>query len=139
MQLLLHLRVLLDLLRQLEQFVLEFLAGTLTVPDHLLILSYVLLQVIEHLKFLIEGNQCVQFVLKLDLLFLQCQLKRILVSLVKHLSCESASSGHLGHFRCCGRAVIGAIRRVILQSSGRRLRLLLARMEAACGALATKR
>ena len=103
LQLLLHLGVLFDLLGELEELLLELLSGRLAVPHELLVLSYVLLQVVEDLQFLIEGNQRVQLVLKFYLLFFERQLQLVFVALVEHLSCERASCdrfGDRGRGRC---------------------------------------
>ena len=69
--LLLHAGVFLELLGDPCDLVLQFLAGSLTVSNELLILCYVPLQVIEHLELLVEGDQGVKLVLQLDLLLLK--------------------------------------------------------------------
>ena len=98
-----HLGVLFDLLGELEELLLELLSGRLAVPHELLVVSHVLLQVVEDLQFLIEGNQRVQLVLKFYLLFFERQLQLVFVALVEHLSCERASCdrfGDRGRGRC---------------------------------------
>ena len=100
LKLLLHLGVLLNLLGELEQLLLELFARLLAVPYKLHVLCHVLLQVIEDLQFLIEGDQRVQFVLKLDLLLFEGQLQLVFVALVEHLSREGASSDSFGDSGC---------------------------------------
>ena len=70
-KLLLHLGVLLDLLGQLEELLLELLAGICVVPYQLLVLGNVFLQIVENLQFFVECDQRVQLVLELNLLFLE--------------------------------------------------------------------
>ena len=55
--LLLQLGVFADLLGDLQQLLLEFFAGILTVSHHLLVLGNVFLQVIEDLELFVKSNQ----------------------------------------------------------------------------------
>ena len=68
LELLLHLRIFLDLLCGVCQNSLQLLSCSLAFANELLVLSDVVLQVIEDLEFLVEGNQCVQLVFKLNFL-----------------------------------------------------------------------
>ena len=68
LELLLHLCIFLDLLCGVCQNSLQLLSRSLAVANKLLVLSDVVLQVIENLEFLVEGNQCVQLVFKLNFL-----------------------------------------------------------------------
>ena len=72
---LLCLCVFLDALGILIQFCLQLFALGLTFPDQFLVFGYVLLQIVEHLKLLVEGNQGVEFVLRLDIFFLAEELQ----------------------------------------------------------------
>ena len=99
--LLLHLCVLLDLLADLRDLDLELLSDRLTILEQLLVLSYVSLQIVEHLQFLIEGDQGVQFVLKLDFLLLECELQLVLLSLVKQSIGKPSLSNRSRH-SCLG-------------------------------------
>ena len=67
----LHLVVLLDLLSDLADLFLELLTGCLAIPNELLVLSHVLLQVVENLKLLVQCDQSVKFVFELDLAFFE--------------------------------------------------------------------
>ena len=96
--LLLHLCVLPDLLADLSDLDLELLSDRLTVLEQLLVLSDVSLQIIEDLQFLIEGDQGVQFVLKLDFLLLECELQLVLLTLVKQRVGEPGLSSR---YRLC--------------------------------------
>lgn len=68
LELLLHLCIFLDLLCGVCQNSLQLLSCSLAFANKLLVLSDVVLQVIEDLEFLVEGNQCVQLVFKLNFL-----------------------------------------------------------------------
>jgi len=74
LELLLHLGVLFHLLGCHSQGRLELFASCFAITDELLVLGHVLLEVVEHLKFLVEGNQSVQLVLQLDILLLEREL-----------------------------------------------------------------
>ena len=81
---LLQLGVLLDLLRDLHNLGLELLSDSLAIADELLVFSDIFLQIIENLQLLVQCDQSVQLVLKLDFLFLERELKLVLLTLVKH-------------------------------------------------------
>ena len=70
----LHLCVFLELLGRCSDRDLQFFAGILALADEGLVLSDIFLEVVKDLQLLIESNQGVQFVLKLNLFFLQEQL-----------------------------------------------------------------
>lgn len=89
LELLLHLCIFLDLLCGVCQNSLQLLSRSLAVANKLLVLSNVVLQVIENLEFLVEGNQCVQLVFKLNFLVFKSQLKLICLPLIKHRLRES--------------------------------------------------
>ena len=99
--LLLHLRVLLDLLADLCDLDLELLSDRLAVLEQLLVLGDVSLQIVEDLQFLIEGDQGVQFVLKLDFLLLECELQLVLLTLVKQSIGKPSLSNRSRH-SCLG-------------------------------------
>ena len=80
----LQLGVLLDLLRDLHNLGLELLSDSLAIADELLVFSDIFLQIIENLQLLVQCDQSVQLVLKLDFLFLERELKLVLLTLVKH-------------------------------------------------------
>ena len=63
--------VCLDLLSDLADLFLELLTGCLAIPNELLVLSHVLLQVVENLKLLVQCDQSVKFVFELDLAFFE--------------------------------------------------------------------
>jgi hypothetical protein len=88
--LLLQLGVLLHLLRDLHDLDLKLLSGGLAITNELLVLSDILLKVVEDLQFLIEGDQRVQFVLKLDFLLFEGELELIFLALVEHRLSEAA-------------------------------------------------
>ena len=94
--LLLHESVQLQLLSDLDDLNLELLTGGLAIPDKLLVLSDVLLEIIEDLEFLVEGDQGVKLVLELDLLLLKGELHLVFLTLVKHRLCEVLH----GNFPC---------------------------------------
>ena len=91
MILLFQLGVFPELLRDLDNPLLQLLSGVFTVPDELLILNDVLLQVVENLEFLIESDERVEFVLKFNLFLLESQLELVFISLVEHLRRKRAS------------------------------------------------
>lgn len=74
---------LLLLLGDLCDALVEVLAGGLAVPEQFLVLRHILLQIVEHLQFLIERDQRVELVLQLNLLLLQCKLQLRFVPLVE--------------------------------------------------------
>ena len=80
----LQLGVLLDLLRNLHNLGLELLSDSLAIADELLVFGDIFLQIIENLQLLVQCNQSVQLVLKLDFLVLERELKLVLLTLVKH-------------------------------------------------------
>jgi len=90
LELLLHLGVLLHLLCCQRQSGLKLLSGGLAITNELLVLSDILLKVVEDLQFLIEGDQRVQFVLKLDFLLFEGELELIFLALVEHRLSEAA-------------------------------------------------
>ena len=64
---------------------LELTATILALSHEVLVLSHVLFKVIEDLEFLIESDQSVQFVLQLDFLFFELELKLCVVTMLEHL------------------------------------------------------
>ena len=62
---------------------LKLLPVVLAVVDDGHVLRLVLLKIVEHLKFLVQGNQGVQSVLELDILFFECKLQLSIALLVK--------------------------------------------------------
>ena len=99
--LLLHDGVLLDLLGDLGDLNLELLTGGLAISHKLLVLGDILLEIIEDLKFLVEGDQGVELVLELDLLLLEGKLELVLLALVKHRLRE-VLHGDFPHSGDCG-------------------------------------
>lgn len=101
LKLLFHLGVLLDATGRLCDDHLELFAGVLRLLDVVLVLGHVLLQVVEDLEFLVEGNQGVELVLELLFLFLEQELKVGHATLLQHRVCEAlalaAVVGHGGH------------------------------------------
>ena len=103
------------MLGDLQKFLLKFFARRLAVSHHLLVLSNVFLQVIENLEFFVEGDQRVEFVLKLNLFLLQGQLDLVMITLVEHGLGESLGGGcgshRLGDSSFAGaRTRLGALR-----------------------------
>ena len=66
----LHLRVFLELLRRGSDRDLQLLTSVFTLSNEGLVLSHVLLQVVEDLQLLVEGDQGVKLVLKLNFFLL---------------------------------------------------------------------
>ena len=95
---------------------LQLLSSSFTVSHHSLVLSDILLQVIENLEFLVEGNQSVQLVLKLDLFLLKSQLELIMGTLIEHclsesLSCHGGGDCAVNGFLAWASARLWALRR----------------------------
>ena len=81
----------------------ELLSGVLTVPHKLLVIRHVLLQIVEDLQFLVEGDERIQLVLKLYLLFFQSQLELVFITLIEHRRREGTGRngfGDRGRRRC---------------------------------------
>ena len=96
----LQLGVLLECLSCLSELFLQLLAGMLPFTHKSLVFGDILLQIVEDLQFLVEGNQSIQFVFKLNLLLLESQLEDIFLALVKHRCGECP--GHSFGGRGCG-------------------------------------
>jgi len=102
LELLFHLGVLFDASCRLCDDRLELFAGVLRLLDVVLILSHVLLQVVEDLEFLVEGDQSVELVLKLLLLFLEQKLEVGNTTLLQHRICIALTLAAIGgHGRHC--------------------------------------
>lgn len=87
--LLFHLCVFLEALSCRCDHDLELLPCLLALTDEVLIFSNVFFEVIKDLKFLVEGNQRVQLVLKFNFLVLEQELKLGVLSMLKHGLCEA--------------------------------------------------
>jgi len=68
---------------------LELLSVALAVVDDGHVLRLVLLEVVEHFQFLVQGNQSVEGVLELNILLLKLKLKRCIVFLLEQGICEA--------------------------------------------------
>jgi len=68
----------------LHDLLLKLLASIFAIADELLVFGDVLLEVVEHLKFLVESDQRVKLVLQLNFLLLKRELELVLLSLVEH-------------------------------------------------------
>ena len=83
----LQLSVLLKRLSRLSEFFLQLFASMLTFTNECLIFCDVLLQIVEDLQLVIQGDESIQFVFKLNLLLLESQLERVFIPLVEHRCC----------------------------------------------------
>ncbi len=92
LELFFHLCVFLEFVSRLSESHLELFTSFFTLTNESLILCNVSFQVIENLEFLIEGNQSVQLVLKLNLFLLKSKLELRIITLDKHSCSESLHS-----------------------------------------------